>query len=105
MKMLEMKNIGYKNGGFIKLANLLNQTPMKKSSMNLKISPQKDSKLKDREEKNKKGRTQYPVSAKQCQMIYIVNHWSPSIVGVPEGRVERKWGNKFKLIISKNFLN
>lgn len=25
-----MKNVGYKNGGFIKLANLLNQTPMKK---------------------------------------------------------------------------
>ena len=86
MKMLEMRNMGYKNGEFIKLANLLNQTPMKKSSMNLKIA-------------------QYPVSAKQCQMIYIVNHWSPSIVGVPEGRVERKWGNKFKLIISKNFLN
>lgn len=63
MEMLEMKNIWYRNGGFIRLANLSDQTRMKKSSVNLKISQQEVSKLKDKEKKSKRGGTEHPVSA------------------------------------------
>lgn len=72
--------------GFIKLANLLNQTPMKKKfKSNLKISQQKVSKLKDREKKNKRG--QSTVSS-ICQTVSDDLH--KQIIGIKYVGVRRE---------------